>query len=92
MLFDKRAKDASAGSRQVHAAFGIAYTAVDFCAAIAFVAGSVLFFSEAWQATATWFFVVGSALFALKPTLRLVRELKLASMGDVEDSAKRQEG
>ena len=89
MLFDGRAKHASEETRKVHAAFEIAYTAVDFGAAAAFVVGSILFFSEAWQTTATWFFVVGSLLFALKPTLWLARELKLASMGDVKDLAKR---
>ena len=92
MLFDGRAKDASDETLRVHAAFEIAYTAVDFGAALAFVVGSVLFFYEAWQTVATWFFVIGSILFALKPTLRLARELKLAAMGDVTDLAKREQG
>jgi hypothetical protein len=34
-------------------------------------------------------FLVGSLLFAAKPTLRLIREIKLYRMGDVDDLAHR---
>ena len=48
-----------------------------------------MFLSENWQTTGTWLFIAGSVLFAAKPTLRLVRELKLAAMGDTKDLAER---
>lgn len=35
-------------------------------------------------------FLIGSALFALKPAIRFVRELRLAAMGDEEDLAERE--
>ena len=82
MLFDGRARHRSDAHRRVHAAFEIAHTAVDFGAAAAFLVGSVMFLSESWQRTGTWLFIVGSVLFAAKPTLRLAREIRLASMGE----------
>ena len=51
--------------------------------------GSFLFFSAATQTAATWLFVVGSFCFAVKPTLRLAREIKLYRIGDNEDLAER---
>ena len=60
--------------------------------AICFVIGSVMFLYESWQTFGTWLFIVGSILFATKPTLRLARELKLAAMGDADDLAKRLNG
>lgn len=88
-LFSHENRERSAESRRVFAAFEIAHTIVDFIAAFCFLIGSVLFFWAAWETVAIWFFVVGSACFALKPTLRLVRELKLAAMGDTKDLAER---
>ncbi len=78
--------------RRMFAAFEIAYTLADFSAAGAFVAGSILFFYQDLQTAGTWMFLIGSVLFALKPTLRLVKELTLVSRGDVERVAKRAEG
>lgn len=62
---------------------------MDFAAALLFIVGSVLFFYEATQRVGTWMFLVGSVCFALKPTLRLVREIKLYRLGDTEDLADR---
>ena len=56
------------------------YTGFDFVAALAFLVGSVLFYDEALHVTATTLFVVGSAFFAAKPTVRLLRELHLARL------------
>ena len=71
--------------------FEILHTMADFMAAIAFLIGSILFFWPVFEVTAIWCFVVGSVFFCLKPTLRLVRELKLASIGDTDDLARRYE-
>lgn len=88
-LFDRDRRQSGAAQRRVYAAFEMAYTVVDFAAAISFLVGSVMFLFEEWQTPGTWLFIVGSALFALKPTIRLVRELRLAAMGDSEDLAER---
>lgn len=88
-LFRHRTRQATEESRRLYARFEIAYTIVDFMAAVCFVIGSVLFFFESQQIPATWFFLIGSLLFAAKPTLRLIREIKLYHMGDIQDLAKR---
>lgn len=78
-LFRDRPTDGE--SARVYALFEIAHTCVDFGAAMCFLVGSVMFFWESWMFTATWFFVIGSVLFAAKPTLRLWREVRLYRMG-----------
>ncbi|WP_373355161.1 YrhK family protein [Pseudoroseicyclus sp. CXY001] len=91
-LFHPDRRHQNEASRRLWARYEIAYTAVDFGAAFAFVVGSVMFFFAAWQTAGTWFFLIGSILFAAKPTIRLVRELKLYEMGDEEDLAERYKG
>ena len=92
MLFSRDHRQGTDRQRRTYAAFEIAYTFVDFAAAVCFVIGSVMFFFEEWQTPGTWLFLIGSILFALKPTLRLARELKLAAMGDDTDLADRFNG
>jgi hypothetical protein len=91
-LFAPQNRDRSDRSRRIWAAFELVYTAVDFGAAICFVIGSVMFFYESLMTVGTWFFLVGSIMFAAKPSLRLAREIKLAAIGDTEDLAKRFDG
>lgn len=79
-------------NRRLYAFYEIAYTAADATAALSFLIGSILFFSESTQTAGTWLFVVGSFLFALKPTLRLIREMHYAAIGDLDDVAGRAEG
>lgn len=81
----------SADHARIFALYEIAYTAVDFVAAVFFVIGSVMFFFEAWITTGTWLFLIGSVFFALRPTVRLMREVKLLSLGDVEQVAQKLE-
>ncbi len=88
-LFRHRHREKSHKSRVVYARFEIAYTIVDFSAALCFIVGSVLFFFKELETIAIWFFVIGSVFFAAKPTLRLIREIKLYRMGDVSDLAQR---
>ncbi|WP_375688808.1 YrhK family protein [Pseudooceanicola sp. LIPI14-2-Ac024] len=88
-LFRHENRERSEASKDLWARYEIAYTLVDFGAAFTFIAGSIMFFSEAWQTVGTWMFLVGSFLFALKPTIRLAREIKLYRMGDYDDLAKR---
>ncbi|MCB1344100.1 MAG: YrhK family protein, partial [Rhodobacteraceae bacterium] len=73
-------------------AYEIAYTFVDFSAAGLFVVGSILFLSPATTYAATWLFIVGSVFFGLKPTIRLIRELKLVSLGEDDQVARRLDG
>ena len=84
---DNRPKGRAA--HDLWARYEIAYTLVDFGAAFSFVVGSVLFFFDSTQIPATWLFLIGSILFAAKPTIRLVREIKLYRMGDYDDLAQR---
>ncbi len=89
MLFEKNTRDRSAEHRRTYAIFELFYTVIDFAAAFLFIIGSIMFFSEAWTYTGTWLFLIGSIFFAMKPALRLIRELKLAAIGDTEDLAER---
>jgi hypothetical protein len=88
-LFRHETRQRSETCRTIWARYEILYTCVDFGAALAFVAGSVMFFFEAWQTPGTWLFLLGSILFAAKPTLRLAREIHLYRLGDVDDLARR---
>ncbi|MDA3962935.1 MAG: YrhK family protein [Planctomycetota bacterium] len=87
MLFDGSYQGIQPDQRRTFAAFEILHTAVDFLAAIAFMIGSILFLYESLKPLATWFFIIGSALFGLKPTIRLFREIKLAARGRVKQLA-----
>jgi hypothetical protein len=80
-LFDTKYHEMSDESRRIYALYEMAHTLVDLGAALCFIVGSVFFFSEDLQYAGTWLFVIGSILFAVKPTLRFARELKLLSLG-----------
>ena len=84
---DKSGRGAEYNRR--YALYELVYTFVDFAAAGLFVVGSVMFFSENWQVAGTWCFLIGSICFAAKPTIRLVREVRLAEEGKVKDLARR---
>ena len=88
-LFQHENRQASEESRLLYARFEVAYTLVEFLAAILFIIGSVMFFYETMQTAGTWMFLIGSFFFASKPTLRVIREIKLYRMGDVADLAQR---
>ena len=89
MLFHLDNRTKSERSHRLYAAFEIADTIVAFLAAVSFLTGSILFLWQEYETPAIWLFIVGSAFFCLKPTLRLVREIRLASMGDTDDLADR---
>ncbi|WP_366556682.1 YrhK family protein [Aquibaculum sediminis] len=65
--------------------YEIARTAIEFLAALAFIVGSVLFFYSALVYTGTWFFLVGSVFFAVRPTIRLLLELHLARLPALDE-------
>ncbi|KCZ54427.1 hypothetical protein HY29_14305 [Hyphomonas beringensis] len=80
-LFTHENRDQSPETRQAYALYEILHTAVDFIAAICFLIGSVLFFWSDTLFAGTWLFVIGSIFFTMKPTIRLVREIRLYQMG-----------
>jgi len=87
MFLDGSLHGVKPGKRKAYAASEIIYTLVDFSAAMAFTLGSIMFLDEQLKHTGTWFFIAGSVLFALKPTIRVVREIKLAASGHEEELA-----
>lgn len=89
MLFSKNNHNQSSRHAQIYAWYEIAFTVVDFLAAFLFLVGSVMFLDEARHTAATWCFISGSVFFALKPSIRISREIHYMIMGDVEDLAKR---
>lgn len=91
-FFDARNHTKSARNRRLYAIYQLVYTAVDFSAAVLFLIGSIMFFYDSLQNPAIWCFVVGSVLFAAKPTLRIAREIHYLMKGDFEDLAEQAEG
>ena len=57
---------------------------MDFTAAGLFVVGSALFFFASTAYVATWMFLIGSIFFGMKPTIRLMREIRFVRMGRYE--------
>lgn len=90
-LFSHHNRNRNAKTQRIYAIFEVVYTIVDFSAAFFFTVGSVLFFWKSLETPAIWCFVIGSVLFMVKPSLRLARELKMASIGDTDDLAQRYE-
>lgn len=88
-LFDPDNRNRSADHRKVYALYEVAYTLVDFAAAFLFIVGSGMFFYKSLENGALWCFLAGSVCFALKPTIRTVREFHLLAMGDFSDLAER---
>ncbi|MEL6609041.1 MAG: YrhK family protein [Pseudomonadota bacterium] len=84
-IFDPNTHARDPRTRRIYAITEILRTAVDFAAAVFFLVGSILFFDEDTQYAATWLFVVGSVLFAVRPTIKLARELLYLRRGDYKD-------
>ncbi|MCC2098964.1 MAG: YrhK family protein [Hyphomicrobiales bacterium] len=90
-LFQPDNSTASADHARLYAIYEIWYTTIDFAAAFLFIVGSIFFFWDSTQFAATWMFLVGSVFFAMKPTLRLVRELHYLRLGKY-DKVTKQDG
>lgn len=88
-IFNPDNRTRTVRNRRLYALYELAYTIVDFMAAFLFLVGSVLFFYQSLEVPAVWCFVVGSACFALKPTIRVVREIHYLAIGDLDDLAAR---
>ncbi len=76
-LLDPALNDLSPHHLEVFWRYQVVRTSVDFGAAACFVVGSLFFFSTSTTLAADWLFLVGSILFAVKPTIDLVRSAHL---------------
>lgn len=85
-LFRARRFDQTHRHRKVYSIYELIYSAVDLLAAIAFIVGSILFFYKSLMEAGTWLFLIGSIFFALRPSVRMARELHLAALS--RDEAK----
>ncbi len=65
---------------QVYDQYQTLYDAVDALAAIAFIIGSGLFFSESTKTAGTWLFLIGSVFFAIRPLIHLIRDMHMARL------------
>ncbi len=86
-LFHPDARYRSEAHQRLYAYTEFAYTLVDVAAAVMFIGGSILFFDSATVELATWLFLIGSIFFALRPSIRLWREIRYLRMGDYDDVA-----
>jgi hypothetical protein len=87
-LLDPTLHDLSPRHLEIYWRYQAVRTGVDFGAALCFVVGSVLFFWERTTLTATWFFLIGSVLFAVKPTIDMVRAVHLRQLPGSDDSSR----
>ncbi|SFO28391.1 YrhK-like protein [Cohaesibacter marisflavi] len=88
-MFQEHNSRQSQAHKDIYAAYELAYTLVDFSAALLFVVGSVMFFYDSWQIPGTWCFLIGSIFFGVKPTLRVVREFHYLAIGRKKHLAER---
>lgn len=88
-IFDPRARQVTSQQARRYAMFEVMHTTADFLAAMLFVIGSILFFSEQTKVAATFCFLIGSLFFAAKPSIRLVREVWLARLDKADELAGR---
>ncbi|MAS09226.1 YrhK family protein [Endozoicomonas sp. G2_2] len=65
---------------QVYGRYEKLYTLNDFCAALLFLVGSIMFFYKSLEYPAVWCFTIGSVNFMLRPTIKLIREYHLANL------------
>ncbi len=82
-IFRHETSHDDAESQRVYAQYTIARTFVDFAAGACFLIGSIMMFWSSLDYASTWLFVIGSVLFAAKPTITLLRELKLYRLGEI---------
>lgn len=80
MMFKPGLSAATKDHEKIYGYYEMAYTIVDFSAALLFIIGSWMFFYPDWTRTGTWLFLVGSIFFGIRPSLRLAREIHLASL------------
>lgn len=63
--------------KRKYARYELILTFLEFFGGLTFIIGSFLFLSEATTLLGTYFFIVGSFFFALRPTVKFIREYHL---------------
>jgi hypothetical protein len=76
-LLEPALKELSPRHLEIWWRYQIVRTAVDFGAAMCFITGSAFFFFASMTTAADWLFLFGSILFAVKPTIDMIRSLHL---------------
>ena len=89
-LLDPVLNDLTPRHLEVFWRYQVVRTGVDFGAACCFVIGSAFFFFSSLSRPADWLFLLGSVLFAIKPTIDMVRSAHLARLPDDGDSSARE--
>lgn len=79
-FFDHSVRSASPEHAETVRKYELVRTIVEFLAAVTFVLGSIFFFYDTLVYAGTWLFLIGSILFAVRPTVRLLLELRLANL------------
>jgi len=79
-LFDDGLRSASPHHAELVRKYELYRTVVEFLAALTFIVGSIFFFYPKLVFTGTWLFLIGSFLFAVRPSIRLLLELRLANL------------
>ncbi|MES0882199.1 YrhK family protein [Roseibium sp. SCP14] len=79
-LFDHSIRTASPAHAEMVRKYELYRTMVEFMAAALFVVGSIFFFYPNLVFAGTWLFLIGSILFAVRPSIRLLLELRLANL------------
>lgn len=79
-LFDHALRTASPDHAELVRKYELYRTIVEFLAAVLFIIGSIFFFYESLVFAGTWLFLIGSVFFAVRPTIRLLLELRLAKL------------
>lgn len=76
-LLDPALNDLSPRHLEIYWRYQVVRTAVDFGAAMCFIIGSAFFFFASLTRPADWLFLFGSILFAVKPTIDMIRSVHL---------------
>lgn len=84
-LLDPQLADLSPRHLALFWRYQVVRTLVDFGAAVCFVVGSICFFSSSTAIEADWLFLIGSVLFAVKPTIDVVRSAHLRRLPGQSD-------
>lgn len=79
-LFSQGLREASRTHEEIVRRYEIGRTVVEFLAAVTFIIGSAFFFYDSLIYAGTWLFLIGSVLFAVRPSIRLLLELHLARL------------
>lgn len=88
-LLDPTLADLTPAHIAVFWRYQVVRTAVDFGAAVCFVMGSAFFFYPSTVRAADWLFLIGSILFAVKPTIDVVRSAHLKRLPGQSDGPAR---